>query len=59
MSDADRQEKVKPLIKAGRDAYNAGDFAGAIKKYNEALALDKNNALVRKLLEQAKAKAGE
>jgi serine/threonine-protein kinase len=56
MSDSDRQDKVKPLIKAGRDAYNAGNYADAIAKYNEALAMDKGNALVRKLLEQAKAK---
>ena len=53
------QDKLKGLIKTGRDAYNNGDYPTAIKAYNSALQMDKNNALVQKLLEQAKGKAGQ
>ena len=53
------QDKLKGLIKAGRDAYNNGDFPAAIKAYNSALQMDRNNGLVQKLLEQARAKAGQ
>jgi uncharacterized protein HemY len=53
------QDRLKGLIKSGRDAYNKGDFPAAIKSYNAALSMDPNNALVQKLLEQAKAKAGQ
>jgi tetratricopeptide (TPR) repeat protein len=59
MSDAERGERVKALIRTGRDAYNAGDFKKAISNYNQALAVDPNNALVKKLLEQARAKVAE
>jgi uncharacterized protein HemY len=53
------QDRLKGFIKSGRDAYNKGDFPAAIKSYNAALSMDPNNALVQKLLEQAKAKAGQ
>lgn len=58
LSPEEVQAKVKEHIRAGRDAYNAGDYQKAISEYNKALMLDPNNALVKKLLDQAKAKAG-
>lgn len=51
------QAKIKSLVRQGRDAYNNGDYQTAIKAFNQALELDPNNSLVKKLLEQAKAKA--
>lgn len=51
------QAKIKQHIRAGRDAYNKGDYEKAIQAYNQALQLDPANALVKKLLEQAKSKA--
>lgn len=59
MSDTERKEKVGDLIKAGRTAYNSGDYKTSISRYNQALQLDPGNALVKKLLDQAKAKAAE
>ncbi len=56
-TDEETQAKIKQHIRAGRDAYNAGDYQKAIQAYNQALQLDPNNALVKKLLDQAKAKA--
>jgi len=56
---AETQQKLRGLIRSGRDAYKRGDYTTAIRKYNNALKLDKGNALVRKLLDQAKAKAGQ
>lgn len=53
------QETLQRLIKAGRDAYNRGDYNAAINAYTEALKLDPNNALVPKLLEKAKAMANQ
>ena len=53
------QQKLRSLIRSGRDAYKRGDYQSAIKSYNKALSLDKNNALVNKLLQQAKSKAGQ
>lgn len=58
-SPEETQQKLRGLIRAGRDAYKRGDYDTAIRKYNSALKLDKGNALVRKLLDQAKAKAGK
>jgi len=57
--DEAAQEQIKRHIREGRNAYNSGDYAAAIRSYNQALALDPNNALVKKLLDQAKAKANE
>jgi serine/threonine-protein kinase len=59
MSDAERNAKVGDLIKAGRSAYNSGDYKTAISQYNQALKLDPGNALVKKLLAQAQAKSAE
>jgi len=59
MTDEERQAKVQGLIRAGRDSYKNGDFQAAIAKYNQALSLDKANALIPKLLDQAKAKLGQ
>lgn len=59
MSDAERKAKVGDLIKSGRAAYNDGDYKTAISRYNQALSLEPGNALVGKLLDQAKAKAAE
>lgn len=55
--DEEVQARIKQHIRAGRDAYNNGDYQKAIQAYNQALQLDPNNALVKKLLDQAKAKA--
>lgn len=59
MSDEERKAKVGDLIKAGRAAYNEGDYKSAISRYNQALSMEPANALVKKLLDQAKAKATE
>ncbi len=53
----DPQEVIKRYIRAGRDAYNRGEYQQAIGNYNRALAIDRNNTLVQRLLEQARAKA--
>ncbi len=55
--DEEAQAKIKQHIRAGRNAYNQGDYQKAIQAYNQALQLDPNNALVKKLLDQARAKA--
>lgn len=55
--DEEAQEKIKQHIRAGRNAYNSGDYEKAIQSYQQALQLDPNNAFVKKLLDQAKAKA--
>ncbi len=54
--DEEAQAKIKQHIRAGRDAYNRGDYDKAIQAYSQALQLDPNNALVKKLLDQARAK---
>lgn len=59
MTDEEREEKVKAYIRIGREAYNRGDYQMAIKAYNQALSLDPKNALIPKLIEQAKAKASQ
>ncbi|NOZ01791.1 MAG: protein kinase [Deltaproteobacteria bacterium] len=53
------QQKLRHLIRTGRDAYKKGDYKTAIRNYQKALNIDKNNALVRKLLDQAKAKSSQ
>lgn len=55
--DEEAQAKIKQHIRAGRNAYNQGDYQKAIQAYNQALQLDPDNALVKKLLDQARAKA--
>ncbi len=55
--DEEAQARIKQHLRAGRDAYNRGDYQKAIQSYNQALQLDPNNALVKKLLDQARAKA--
>jgi len=57
MSVEETQQKLRSLIRTGRDAYKRGDYETAISKYNKALSLDDDNMLVHKLLDQAKAKA--
>ncbi len=59
VDDAARDVKVRDLIKAGRSAYNDGDYKTSIARYNQALQLDPGNALLKKLLAQAKAKVAE
>lgn len=43
ISFAQDNEKLKQLITEGIELHDKGDYKGAIKKYNEALVIDKNN----------------
>ncbi|PRQ72381.1 hypothetical protein AAT19DRAFT_16305 [Rhodotorula toruloides] len=46
----DRISRISTLKKAGNDAFNAARYDGAIEKYTEALAVDRNNNAIRAVL---------
>jgi len=43
LSSAQRNEQVKKLVKDGIELHDKGDYDGAIKKYDAALAIDPND----------------
>ncbi|MBP7126028.1 hypothetical protein KBD49_06660, partial [Myxococcota bacterium] len=59
VSPEEREARAKALVLGGQQAMKDGNFAEAIRRFEEALKVDPNNALAPKLLERARAKAAE
>lgn len=59
ISPEEREARAKALVLSGQQAMKDGNYGEAIRRFEEALKVDPNNALAPKLLDRARAKAAE
>jgi len=51
-----KSKVAQDKIKKGNEHYNKGDYKKALKEYEHALYLDKNNTKIKQLIKKCKQK---